>query len=182
MQRGLYTFPGACETACAAAAASSFDLPITKWSKVYRELSSAWVALSCPRPAGKEDNGGATKKSICDLFFRSSLTLKMTRIGCPRAIGPYVENNSACLDSFQSAANWSGTPTEITSPSKLKASVGSSHVRKVCSGMSIRARSSKRFQTSEAVSDIGDGNRSQTMWKSQSAFRRITLHGLRYLM
>src|SRR5688500_5507562 len=105
MKRGLYTFPSACETACAAAAASWFDLPVPDWSKVYGELSGGRVALSCPRPAVKGDNGGATKKSICALFFRSSLTLKMTRMGCPRAIGPYVENNSACLDSFQSAAN-----------------------------------------------------------------------------
>ena len=56
--------------------------------------------------------GGATNKSICGRAFRSSVTLKTTVIGWPSAIGARLASSSACLDWFQSAANWSGAPTK----------------------------------------------------------------------
>src|SRR5207248_905237 len=72
-----------------------------------------------------------------------------------------------------SAANWSGVPTTIVPESKLSASVGSSHVRNVCSEMSCRARSSRRVQTSAAdsVMRCGKGRRGregrEAVWESQ---------------
>ena len=49
--------------------------------------------------------------------LRSSVTLKTTGSGWPSATGARLASRSACLDSFQSAANWSGAPTKIVSPS-----------------------------------------------------------------
>jgi len=55
------------------------------------------------------------------------------------------------LDSFQSAANWSGAPTYSVPPSIDNGSVGSSHVLNVWSGNSWRARSRRRDQVSCGV-------------------------------
>src|SRR5262245_35789278 len=65
--------------------------------------------------------------------------------------GASDRSNSACFDSFHSAANRSGAPTKSLSPSILRGSVGSNQVLKVCSGNSCRARSSSRVQASCAV-------------------------------
>src|SRR5712692_2196634 len=46
MKSGLYVLPGASATACAAAAASSFDLPITNVWKLYRSLSGVVPMLA----------------------------------------------------------------------------------------------------------------------------------------
>ena len=61
---------------------------------------------------------------------------------------PFMNTNASC---DESAANRSGAPTISLSPSILSGSVGSSQVLNVCSGISWRARSSKRVQASCAV-------------------------------
>src|SRR3569623_509495 len=68
------------------------------------------------------------------------------------------------------------------------ASVGSSHVLKVCSGSSCRARSSSRLQASWAVSvmtaERGNSRRGSeargAMWKTQSSLGTTTLAPLSY--
>src|SRR5713101_6353125 len=61
MKSGLYVLPGASPTACAAAAASSFDFPITNVWNVYRSLSGVVGTPVLSTVAGSR---GATKKSI----------------------------------------------------------------------------------------------------------------------
>jgi hypothetical protein len=76
---------------------------MTKVSKVYRSLSG-WVLglIWAPAAAGVE---GATKKSICGRFWRSSFTRKTIEVGWPNTGSASRERSVACLVSFHSTAN-----------------------------------------------------------------------------
>ena len=72
---------------------------------------------------------GATKKSICGRFWRSSCTRNTTEVGWPMTGSASLDSKVACLVSFHSTANWSGAPTISRPSSRAIASVGSSQVR-----------------------------------------------------
>src|SRR6266496_3320659 len=119
MKSGLYVLPGASATACAAAAASSFDFPITNVWNVYRSLSGVVGTPALSTVAGWR---GATKKSICGRCWRSSCTRNTTAVGRPNTRSAARASTVACFDSFHSTANWSGAPTIDRKSTRLNSS------------------------------------------------------------
>src|SRR6267143_6034620 len=178
MKSGLYVLPGASATACAAAAASSFDFPITNVWNVYRSLSGVVGAPDLSMVAGSR---GATKKSICGRCWRSSCTRNTTAVGRPNTRSAARASTLACFCSFHSTANWSGAPTIRRSSSSAIGTAGSSHVRTVASGSSRRASSSSRRQASLVDCSIHDdeevGRPARAARKYGSYVEKSTLTG-----